>query len=88
MLCFNCNVAIGQFKDDPWLLRRAIAYLDGTLVGPRRVKPGMAQITKVVDAGLDPLARARRGQAQEQTSGRMDLIDVAALRGAARNPLR
>jgi len=27
LLCFNCNSALGKFKDDPDSLRRAVAYL-------------------------------------------------------------
>jgi Recombination endonuclease VII len=29
MLCFNCNGGLGQFKDDPERLQRAIDYLKG-----------------------------------------------------------
>jgi Recombination endonuclease VII len=47
VLCFNCNVAIGQFKDDPWVLQRAIEYLRGTLIGPRRAAPGLVAIAEV-----------------------------------------
>jgi hypothetical protein len=28
LLCHNCNVALGHFRDNPVLLRRAIHYLD------------------------------------------------------------
>jgi hypothetical protein len=29
VLCFNCNGGLGQFKDDPRNLTRALAYLEG-----------------------------------------------------------
>jgi len=28
LLCFKCNIALGKFKDDPQLLRNALAYLE------------------------------------------------------------
>lgn len=27
LLCPNCNLALGHFRDDPWRLRQALAYL-------------------------------------------------------------
>jgi len=33
ILCFPCNVALGQFSDSPAMLMRAIQYLEGTLHG-------------------------------------------------------
>ncbi|MEV5749276.1 endonuclease VII domain-containing protein [Actinoallomurus sp. NPDC052308] len=47
VLCFNCNVALGQFKDDPWVLRRAIEYLTGGLLGLRPGADGTLEVAEV-----------------------------------------
>lgn len=31
ILCFNCNVGLGHFKDNPNYLERAINYLNGNI---------------------------------------------------------
>jgi hypothetical protein len=31
LLCTDCNTSLGKFNDDPNMLRRATAYLEGTL---------------------------------------------------------
>jgi hypothetical protein len=85
VLCFNCNVAIGQFKDDPWLLRRAISYLDGSLIGPRRVKPGIVEITTARANLPEDGPQVSRAPTRDRPTGR---VDVAALREAARSLAR
>lgn len=47
ILCFNCNVALGQFRDDPWVLRRAIEYLTGGLLGLRLRNDGRLEVAEV-----------------------------------------
>lgn len=27
LLCTNCNLALGHFRDDPWILQKATGYL-------------------------------------------------------------
>ncbi|MFE0047556.1 endonuclease VII domain-containing protein [Streptomyces albireticuli] len=40
VLCFNCNSALGKFRDDRDTLRRAIAYLEGNVWKPTLEAPG------------------------------------------------
>jgi hypothetical protein len=39
LLCFRCNGGLGQFKDDPRVMRRAVDYLEGRFLDPEREKP-------------------------------------------------
>lgn len=41
VLCFSCNAALGQFKDRPEMIRRAISYLEGNVWKPKLVAPGV-----------------------------------------------
>lgn len=43
LLCFNCNGALGQFRDRRDLMVRAIAYLDG---------PDLGALADVVQVGF------------------------------------
>ncbi len=44
VLCFNCDAALGQFKDRPDVLRRAAAYVEGEVWRPIRIAPGVYQL--------------------------------------------
>jgi len=58
ILCGDCNTGMGQLRDDPWVLRRAIEYLDGGLSGLRRAEDGSFEVTVVrprrVEQTTDP----------------------------------
>ena len=44
VLCFSCNAALGQFKDRPDVIRRAISYPEGNVWKPTLVAPGVYQL--------------------------------------------
>ncbi|MFF4119886.1 endonuclease VII domain-containing protein [Streptomyces sp. NPDC001714] len=44
VLCFSCNAALGQFKDQPDVIRRAAAYVEGNVWKPTLVAPGVYQL--------------------------------------------
>lgn len=44
ILCFNCNGGLGQFKDNPTVLRRAAAYVEGDVWQPTQVALGVFRL--------------------------------------------
>ncbi|MCO5997109.1 endonuclease VII domain-containing protein [Actinoallomurus rhizosphaericola] len=47
ILCGDCNTGMGQLRDDPWLVRRAIEYLTGGLSGIRLTEDGGFEVAVV-----------------------------------------
>ncbi|WP_345346738.1 endonuclease VII domain-containing protein [Actinoallomurus liliacearum] len=47
ILCADCNTGMGQLRDDPWVVRRAIEYLTGGLSGLRLAEDGGFEVTAV-----------------------------------------
>jgi hypothetical protein len=47
ILCADCNTGMGQLRDDPWVLRRAIEYLTGGLSGLRPTGDGGYEVAVV-----------------------------------------
>lgn len=52
--CPDCNTGMGQLRDDPWVIRRAIEYLTGGLSGLRRTNGGGFEVTVVRPRGAMP----------------------------------
>jgi len=44
ILCFNCNGGLGQFQDEPFLLKRAAGYLEGTMLAMLKGENGAYRI--------------------------------------------
>lgn len=44
VLCSNCNSALGHIRDDPDVMRRAMAYVEGNVWKPTLVAPGVYQL--------------------------------------------
>lgn len=44
VLCFSCNAALGQFKDQPDAIRRAADYLEGNVWKPTLVASGVYRL--------------------------------------------
>jgi hypothetical protein len=69
VLCFQCNAALGQFRDRPDILRTAIDYLERTTWTRQRVDTGVYRLTSPRPAArpsassseLQHLISSRRG---------------------------
>jgi Recombination endonuclease VII len=44
VLCFTCNAALGQLQDDPAIIRRAAAYVEGQVWQPTKLAPGVYRL--------------------------------------------
>ncbi|WP_079147796.1 endonuclease domain-containing protein [Streptomyces thermolilacinus] len=42
--CFNRNSAIGKLRDDPGVIRRAVAHVEGNSWKPTPVAPGVCRL--------------------------------------------
>jgi hypothetical protein len=51
MLCPDCNSGMGQLDDNPWILRRAIEYLTGGLLGLCKSGDGSYEVIVVRPKG-------------------------------------
>jgi hypothetical protein len=78
VLCGDCNTGMGQLRDNPWVLRRAIEYLTGGLLGLCRAEDGSYDVTVV---------RPRRSAVSTDPGWRIGQVggyDLALLHALAR----
>jgi len=47
LLCFTCNVGLGNFGDDVERLRRGARYLERTLTAPSRIAEGVYDVAGI-----------------------------------------
>jgi Recombination endonuclease VII len=50
VLCFTCNAALGQLQDDPTIMRRAAAYVEGQVWQPTKLAPGVYRLPSSLPA--------------------------------------
>lgn len=56
LLCFSCNNGLGQFKDDPDMLRKAADYLEGAEIV---AEPVVLEVLAADEAAAEPSAEQR-----------------------------
>ncbi len=74
ILCVNCNGGLGQFRDDPAVLRRAADYLDRhtgaqLAASTRRDEAAWAEVLATASRGPSRLEDAFRNRLAEWSGG-------------------